>query len=310
MGTRVTFVSKTAQLLPHADPEAAFFFQALLEAEGIDLYLNTYITRVQPKSAAIELQLETRLSSQFSAPSFCSGSANSDNYRSNESAPLEPVTTQTRTLETDAVLLATDRYPDVLGLNLESIGVQCHAKGVSVNSHLQTTHPRIYACGDVLGGYSLSNVAVHEADVALFNALFLSKFFKKRVQYHTLPWAVLSDPPFVQVGLTESQARTAHTNISVFRQTYQPLLSAHLQTTTIGNVAIGFCKLIALPNGEILGAQGIGTNAQEWISIIALAIQKRIKLGTIDPSTFLSPSFSEVIARFVEQWQDDRLLKR
>jgi pyruvate/2-oxoglutarate dehydrogenase complex dihydrolipoamide dehydrogenase (E3) component len=315
MGTRVTLVSQTAQLLPHADQEAVFFFQAFLEAEGIDLYLNTNVTRIQPASAAIELQLETRLSSQFSIPSFHSDSANSNDYRSNKYTTLEPAATRSTTLETDAVLLATDRYPDVLGLNIESIGVQCHTNGVSVNSRLQTTHPRIYACGDVLGGYSLTNVATHEADVALFNALFLSKFFKKRVQYHTLPWAVLTDPPFVQVGLTESQARAAYANVRVFRQTYQPLLSAHLRTmaignTAIGNAATGFCKLITLADGEILGAQGIGTNAQEWISIIALAMQQRTKLGTIDPSTFVSPSFSEVIARFVDQWQDDRLLKR
>lgn len=311
MGTRVTLVSQAAQLLPHADQEAVFFFQALLEAEGIDLYLNTNVTHIRPISNAIELQLETRLNSQFSTPSFHSDSANSNDYRSNKYTTLDPVAPQSTTLETDALLLATDRYPDVLGLNLESIGIQCHTNGVSVNSRLQTTHPRIYACGDGLGGYSLSNIAAHEADVALFNALFLSKFFKKRVHYQTLPWAVLSDPPFVQVGLTESQARAVYTNIRVFRQTYQPLLSAHLRTMAIENAATtGFCKLITLADGEILGAQGIGTNAQEWISIIALAMQQRTKLGTIDPSTFLSPSFSEVIARFVNQWQNDRLSKR
>jgi pyruvate/2-oxoglutarate dehydrogenase complex dihydrolipoamide dehydrogenase (E3) component len=267
-GAHVTLITQSAQLLPTADREAVFLLQALLEAEGINLLTNTTITQVNPLPETIELQLDTQ-------------------------------SLNTQTLETNALLLAANRHPNITALNLEAIGVQAHGRGVMVNTLLQTTCPHVYACGDVLGGYSLLNLATYEADVALHNTLFP---FKKQVHYHSIPWAVLTDPPFAQVGLTEQQARAAYRDVQVLRQSYQSLLSANLQ-----GEAIGLCQLIVRRDGEILGAQGVGHNAQEWIGMIALAMQRRMKLGAIVPSTFISPSFSEVISQLIEQWKTDRL---
>jgi pyruvate/2-oxoglutarate dehydrogenase complex dihydrolipoamide dehydrogenase (E3) component len=259
LGTQVTWITQNRQSIPDVDRETVFLLQAILEAEGIDILTQTEITQVTTPGSNIKLHLGSQI------------------------------------LETDALLLATDRYPDVANLNLEAIGVQVQAKGIAVNTRLQTTHPRLYACGDGLGGYVLPNFAHHEAEVALHNALF---FPKKQIRYHAIPWMVPTDPPLVQVGLTEAQVRQFSHDVRVLQQSYQPLLMSHLQAN-----AIGLCQVVVRRDGEILGAQGVGANAPEWINVLTLAMQQRVKLGAIDPLTIISPSFSEVLARLIDQWR-------
>ena len=54
------------------------------------------------------------------------------------------------TIETDYVLDATGRNPNVEGIGLEQIGIEYSKKGISVDDHLRTNVSNIYASGDVL----------------------------------------------------------------------------------------------------------------------------------------------------------------
>ena len=93
--------------------------------------------------------------------------------------------------------------------------------------------------------------------------------------------------------------------MQVLQQGYKSLVNAHVQ-----GEPIGFCQVIVRSGGEILGVQGVGVNAQEWINVLALAIERRINLNAIDSSAFVSPSFSEVISQVIQQWKGDRLPPR
>lgn len=53
-------------------------------------------------------------------------------------------------LESDLVICATGRIPNVETLQLENAGVQYDQHGIIVNEFLQTTTQNIFACGDVL----------------------------------------------------------------------------------------------------------------------------------------------------------------
>lgn len=90
--------------------------------------------------------------------------------------------------------------------------------GIEVNSKLQTTNPRIYACGDVIGGYQFTHVASYQANVVLKNALFLPVF---KADYRVIPWAIFTDPELARVGLTEQEARERYGNdINVVKQEF------------------------------------------------------------------------------------------
>ena len=53
-------------------------------------------------------------------------------------------------LDTDYVVSAAGRIPNVESLHLENAGVDYSKRGIKVNDYLQTSNPRVFACGDVL----------------------------------------------------------------------------------------------------------------------------------------------------------------
>lgn len=53
-------------------------------------------------------------------------------------------------IDTDYVLDATGRIPNVENIGLETVGIEFNRKGIVVDDHLRTTVPNIYASGDVI----------------------------------------------------------------------------------------------------------------------------------------------------------------
>ena len=43
--------------------------------------------------------------------------------------------------------------------------------GVKVNEYMQTSHPRVYACGDITGYSMLAHTAIPQSDVAVNHIL-------------------------------------------------------------------------------------------------------------------------------------------
>jgi dihydrolipoamide dehydrogenase len=108
-----------------------------------------------------------------------------------------------RVLETDAVLVAAGRAPNVEGTGLEKIGLDVTKGPLSVNDRLETAIPGIYAAGDVIGGWLLAHVAFSEGTVAAENAAGM----ESRMDYRVVPRSVFSIPEYASVGLSEEEAR-------------------------------------------------------------------------------------------------------
>lgn len=264
LGCQVTLVTHQSHLLPAADPETVALLQSHLAAEGVRIHTATPVTQAKHLDGQIWVQAGDRA------------------------------------LAADGLLIAAGHTLSLAGLNLETIGVKWHSEGIPVNRKLQTSHPRIYACGDGLGGYSLPQVAQQEARIALNNALF---YARAEVDYRSISWAVMTDPPLVQIGLTEPEAqqqllqqRGSHP--VVLRQPYQGLLSAQLEAQTTG---LG--KLVLRQNGEILGASWLGVEADSAAAAIALAMQHRLKLGQLHALAPLPATGAVILSALLNQWQ-------
>jgi len=262
LGSQVTLIVSGTQLLPCEDPSIVALLQSQLEAEGIHVLTQTRVTQAKRLGEQTWIQADDQA------------------------------------LQTDALLLATRSRADLSALNLRSVGISEDAE-LAVNRRLQTVNPYIYACGDVLGGYSLAHLAEYEAEIALQNALF---FPTRRVDYRSIPWATFTHPTLSRIGLTEPEAKNLYgKEVVIVQQSLQPLIKAQVQQTPVG-----LCKLVVRRNGEILGAHCLAPDAEEWISTIALAMQHRVKLGAIDASTVLTSSFSETLTYLIRQWQQHR----
>ncbi|QLE42830.1 NAD(P)/FAD-dependent oxidoreductase [Nostoc sp. C052] len=264
-GCSVTLVVKHPYVLPYLEPEIATLLQAQLEVEGVRILTEKPVTQVK--------LIEDKKWIQAGDKAF----------------------------ETDEILVATGQQPNIESLNLATVGVKWHRRSLVVNDKLQTTNHRIYACGDVIGGYDFANIANYEAKIALNNALF---FPRLRANYCSTPWAIFSVPMLAQVGLTEAQAKRqfARDEVLVLRQYFKTVVASQICGETTG-----MCKLIVLRNGEILGASILGGEAGELINLIALAISQKIKVKDLANLSPVYPSFSVILEQTAKEWSKQKL---
>jgi pyruvate/2-oxoglutarate dehydrogenase complex dihydrolipoamide dehydrogenase (E3) component len=262
LGVNVTLIASRDQLLPKEDPDASQVVEDQLKAEGINLIKNNRVTQVE----AINGQKKIYLGKE--------------------------------TILVDEIFLATGRTPNVESLNLDKVGVEYDKKGLKVNEKLQTTNPRIYGCGDVIGGYQFTHVAAHEAVTVLTNALF---FPFSKVNYRVIPWATFTDPELARVGLNESEAKQQYgEDFYVFKQPFSGVDRAQAEGATQG-----FSKIITCKNGEILGAQIVGTMAGELIHEIVLAMNYKLKVSALT-GIHIYPTLSEVNSKAALQFKKER----
>ncbi|HBE20694.1 MAG TPA: mercuric reductase [Cyanobacteria bacterium UBA11149] len=261
---QVTLVISEAHILPESDLEASNLIQGELEAEGIKIFTKSPVTQIREIEGKKWIQAGNRA------------------------------------IEADNILLAMGEEPNIEGLNWEGVGVKFDLAGLVLNEKLQTTNPRIYACGSVAGGLAAANLARYQARIAVKNALFAPLF---QVNYLGIPQIIFTQPQLAEVGLTEETARERYgKDIWVVRQYFKNLDKGHILGETTG-----FCKFVVRRNGEILGASIVGVEASELIGAIALSIQHKIKLGDIADLAQVSPSCAEILEKTAQQWQDQRL---
>ncbi|MGF1460127.1 MAG: dihydrolipoyl dehydrogenase family protein [Leptolyngbyaceae cyanobacterium] len=252
LGSQVTIIASHGHIMDKEEPEAAQVVQAQMEAEGIKILTNT---------RAKEVILE--------------------------SGQKVIVTDTGDRLTVDEILVATGRVPNIETLNLQAAGVEVSKAGIQVNSKLQTTNPKVYAAGDVIGGYQFTHVAGYEGAVAMQNALVLPT---KKADYRVIPWATFTEPELSRVGLTEDQARKRYgDDVMVLRHDFD-----HVDRALAEGAGIGFAKFITRKNGEILGAHIVGPAAGELIHEVILAMSNKLKVGALKSIIHIYPTLSEI----------------
>lgn len=185
-----------------------------------------------------------------------------------------------RVVEAEALLIAAGRRPNSGGMGLETAGVEVGPGGeIVVDTHMRTTHPRVWAAGDVTGEPMHVYVAAHTAAVAADNALGNAR----KADLSVLPLVTFTDPGVASVGLTEAEARTAG---------LEPLVSTlpmeHVPRALAARDTRGFVKLVAdASSRRILGAHIVGHEAWEMIMEPAMAV--RFGLTIDDLTSLLHP---------------------
>ncbi len=78
---------------------------------------------------------------------------------------------KTSTIEAEKILLSVGRKANLSKVGLDKLNIELHRNGVKVDEHLLTSHPRVYACGDITGYSLLAHTAIREAEVAINHIL-------------------------------------------------------------------------------------------------------------------------------------------
>jgi glutathione reductase (NADPH) len=173
--------------------------------------------------------------------------------------------------ETDLVIDATGRLPNLAVLEGEHGGVTHSSKGVAVNEYLQSiSNPAVYAIGDCADTpYMLATVADKEGQTVAMNILHGNKH---SVDYSIVPNAVFTTPTLASVGLTEIEAQARQLDFRV----NQGETTGWPSSKRIGEEHGAYKVLIENGSELILGAHLIRHNAAEVINLFALAMKGNI----------------------------------
>jgi pyruvate/2-oxoglutarate dehydrogenase complex dihydrolipoamide dehydrogenase (E3) component len=259
LGVKITLIVSSSRILPDEDADVSRMLHACLEAEGVHILVGTTVTQVR----------------------------HIDSQKWVQAGDLA--------IEADEIVLAIGRVSKLDRLNLAAAAVQLDRGKIWTNDRLQTTNPKVYACGEIILDRTSESIGYYAAEPAVKNAL---SWFKSPINFALLPRSIHGQPALARVGLTERQARQLDSRSIVLRQNFQSLESASLDGKTTG-----FCKIILKKNGEILGACILGEQAETLIYPMAIACQQRLKFGAIANCIPLDRSYSEIYHKLGEQWQ-------
>ena len=195
------------------------------------------------------------------------------------------------------IMFATGRMPNTQNLGLENVGLHGNAHGaVAVNEFSQTAVENIYAVGDVTNRVNLTPVAIREGH-AFADNVFGGKSII--VNHALVPTAVFSQPELGVVGLTEVQARQAHSKIDVYKTSFRAM-----KHTLSGRDERTFMKLVVNAETDVvLGCHIAGEGAGEMAQLLGIAITCGATKTQFDATLAVHPTASEELVTMREKWK-------
>lgn len=260
LGTEVTVIQRSGQILGREDKDMADAVMQNLASEGVKYYLNTAILSVK----AIGEEREVTVKSKDGT---------------------------TEVIRAEAILVALGREPNLKGLGLENAGVEYDGKGLKLDNRLRTTQKHIYGAGDVTGTYQFSHAAGYEGGIVLTNAIL---HLPRKANYIFFPWCTYTDPELANIGMNETAAKEAglkHTAwIEEFKMNDRSLSEGE---------GLGRIKLLLDEKEKPLGVQILGLHAGELISEWVAALNGKVKLSAIAGAVHPYPTLAEINKRVV-----------
>jgi len=192
------------------------------------------------------------------------------------------------------MLVCVGRRADCSGLDLERAGLQAGEQGqLSVNEHMQTAQPHVYAAGDVVGHPMLAHAGSREGIVAASHA---TGSLTAAMDYRVVPACAFAFPEIGTVGLTEDEARESVGEIVVKKFPLLALGKAHILGETDG-----FVKMLAdAKTGELLGVHICGPEASSLIGEAALAMQLECTAEELAETIHAHPTLPEALQEAAE----------
>lgn len=185
-------------------------------------------------------------------------------------------TSSSHNIETDFIVSATGRVPNLSVLAGDAGEVEHGRRGVAVNEFLQsTTNPAVYAIGDCAShGLMLATVGDDHGKVAARNIL---EGNTTPIDHRVVPSAVFTIPNLATVGFTETQAIEQNLDFRVNRGD----TTGWASSKRIGENHGAYKVLIDNKTDLLLGAHLVRHNAAEVINSFALAMAHDIPAATL-----------------------------
>jgi len=260
LGVEVTVAEMLPRILLPVDEEIARRLTQLLKRKGIEILTDCKVKEIKKNNQNLEVLVST-----------------SDGEKK---------------LETEKVLLAAGRVPELGNIDVQRLGIELDGKAIKVDEKMRTNIPGIYAVGDVVGKIMLAHVASREGIVAVENIAGKEVL----MDYKVVPNCVFSMPEVASVGLTEEEARKENNNIKVSKFPFM----ANGKALGMGETE-GIVKIIADGDTlELLGMHILGAHASDLIAEGTLALSMEATAFEIANTIHAHPTLAETIAEAAE----------
>ena len=207
---------------------------------------------------------------------------------SKEGVTIEAKNGKTELLPASQILLSVGRKPETDGLGLETLGIEMNRSAVVVNRYMQTSHPRVYAAGDITGFSLLAHTAIREGEVAINHIVGMED---DPMRYDAIPGVVYTHPEIAGVGATEEQLKAEGRYYRVLK-----LPMAYAGRYVVEHEkAGGLCKILVDENETILGCHILGNPASELILLAGIAIADGTRVEEFRRHVFPHPTVGEII---------------
>jgi len=195
-------------------------------------------------------------------------------------------------VETDAIMLAVGRTPNVAGLGLETLGITLDKAGaIEVDEYSRTRASHVYAIGDVTNRIQLTPVAIHEA-MCFVDTVFHNRPTKP--DHLSVATAVFGRPEIGTVGLTEDAARERYRNLDIYKTAFRPL-----KGTLTGRSDRTLMKLVVDADTDVvLGAHVLGPGAGEMAQLLAIPVKFGATKADFDATMAVHPTAAEELVTF------------
>ncbi len=255
LGTKVTVIEMLDEILGGMDRELSALLRADYAKRGVTFLTSTKVVSLEGDASSVRVSVEN------------AGGAS--------------------VIEAEKVLLSVGRRPVLKGFGLENLDVEKDERGrLRVDSHMQTSLPGVYACGDLTGFSLLAHTAVREAEVAVHHIAGQAD----EMSYAAIPGVVYTNPEIAGVGETEESLQRKGIACRTVK-----LPMAYSGRFVAENEGVnGVCKLILGENGVILGAHMLGNPASELIVQAGMAISLGLTAGQWARMVFPHPTVGEI----------------
>ena len=254
-GSEVSIVQHGSQLLTREDPDIAAEVKKIFKEEGINVYLNSNVIKIENQKNKILLTI-----SKGKKKEIISGSH---------------------------ILIAAGHKPNTEDLNLPAAGIKTDEKGyIKVNNKLETNIEGIYALGDVKGGPAFTHISYDDYRIVRDNILHNKN---RTTNGRIVPYTVFIDPQLGRVGLNERDAKKLGIDYAAAKMPMNYVARAIEVSETKGLMKI----LIDKKTEKILGCTILGIEGGEIMNMIQIAMMGDLKYTQLKEAVFTHPTLAE-----------------
>lgn len=252
LGAPVTLIDKRPRLLEFVDAEIIDALQRQMKELGVTLYHDEEVLAIKRNwDNSIHVSLRNN-----------------------------------RPLRTSTLMYAIGRVGATRTLNLDAIGLKPDNRGrLTVNEHLQTAIPHIYAAGDIIGFPALASTSMQQGRHAASHAF--GHF--DRIDTSLLPYGIYAIPEISMVGRNEEELKRAEIPYAVGIARYKEIARGQLIGDETGMLKLLFHR----DTKHLLGVHAIGEGATELIHIGQAVMTFHGKIDYFIDTVFNYPTLAE-----------------